>query len=635
MNAQNSWLTKNPFFLLNVSGTDNRRRITAAADEMSFVLGPDDCSAAQSALLTPGKRLAAELDWFIDSDGPVVDLIRRSIDERKAIPVSDDMGPLSKLNALLYNLSFQTTTSHIELGFSFLSVDKRFSSINAAELTNRINQNRTSANLSSITEQDLSFELEKKRERIRLLLNDILSNLTDDDYVHLVNNLADYYVTESQHSDFMLLEDIINQYEIRMQSQIDSAAQQIETHIDRIKRLTNTEAYRSNIETLIARVKKWDALVQPLQQKSKASGMPHSASEDMGHKLRNLALFLNNEKNLTEEALMLTTAMLEVFSEIRTLADRFKEDSSALKNVLQENAAAKKFAEKFEELKKEADNIKAHVAYASEKSIDSFLEKVQEMDDIIASANLEPAMTTQLRETLCYLARDVAIHLHNKYGITDLAYRISQALLLRFGEIPSLKSKLSEDYQSLKRQNNAKNSQSGMARLIAASDKITPVKALIGIIAVVAIIIYVAINNSAPSSSPSRPSRPTTTTTTSTSTEYKFSSVSRTGTKVYADIESIFPEWGIYWEDSSTYHHFVCACETTSGTTIWVYITTADYKACFDSDASTSVYREYADEIPFYKARRIHGTVTTAESILTGLSSELGVDTVLSFSSVD
>ena len=101
-----------------------------------------------------------------------------------------------------------------------------------------------------------------------------------------------------------------------------------------------------------------------------------------------------------------------------------------------------------------------------------------------------------------------------------------------------------------------------------------------------------------------------------------------TGTDVYASISTIFPSLGIYTEGNSFYSYFVCECTTTTGSTIWVYMTVTEYKNYFDSDASNSIYNSEAEEIELVYPKKIHGTVVSSESVLGGLSSEIGVNRI-------
>ena len=141
--------------------------------------------------------------------------------------------------------------------------------------------------------------------------------------------LAEKCIADDDYNDGVILSDVIDQYEVRMQSALEESTDEIEKHIERIKSLANDEAVSSNIDSLIRRVEKWDVLAQPLQLKSQASGMPHEISEHLGSELRNLALYLHNEKGLTKEALTLVNAIKSVFAELGVLSDLFETDSGA------------------------------------------------------------------------------------------------------------------------------------------------------------------------------------------------------------------------------------------------------------------------------------------------------------------
>ena len=116
--------------------------------------------------------------------------------------------------------------------------------------------------------------------------------------------------------------------------------------------------------------------------------------------------------------------------------------------------------------------------------------------------------------------------------------------------------------------------------------------------------------------------------------EAKFTSNASSGDEVYADIVSIFPEIGIYTQGNTYYSYFVCRCKTSSGSTVWIYMTCSEYKSNFDSSASTNINNEFAEEVTYSSSKRIHGTAKKAETIMTGLSSDTGT-MVIDFSSLD
>ena len=477
---------------------------------------------------------------------------------------------------------------------------------------------------------------------------------------------------------------------------------------------------------MIRRVEKWDVLAQPLQLKSQASGMPHEISEHLGSELRNLALYLHNEKGLTKEALTLVNAMKSVFAELGVLSDLFETDSGALNDLLKGQKEAEEIVTELKSLQNESESIKS---IPSLTKINSFVERVKKLDRRIKAVDLDSEIKTTVRENLCYMARGTAIELHNTKHQTSYALTIAKALVDEFGDMPALRVKLTEDVTTLNQQlllsglNRTTPTYSSSRSSSSSNNKgcLIGFLVVIGIIVLISIISSIGGSSSKSSSSSSRPSSsysqsnsgsssnssssttssytvtlnkssgtggtssvtvrngsamPTATAPTRSGytfkgyysstngggTQYydanmksvhnwdkssggmlyaywvkkaeeKFSSSASSGDAVYADIVSIFPEIGIYTQGNSYYSYFVCRCKTSSGSTVWVYMTCTEYKNNFDSSASTSIFNQYAEEVTYSSSKRIHGTATRAESIMSGLSSDTGT-MVIDFSSL-
>ena len=117
--------------------------------------------------------------------------------------------------------------------------------------------------------------------------------------------------------------------------------------------------------------------------------------------------------------------------------------------------------------------------------------------------------------------------------------------------------------------------------------------------------------------------------------EIEFSSSLESGIDVYADIVSIQPTIGTYYGGSSAYNNFVCKCKTSSGSTMWVFISVSNYKQYFDSEATGYLYVSNVDEIEFDEPIRIHGYTQEADDITKGLSSDIGTSILFSFESTE
>ena len=63
---QNTFLEKNPFYLLEILPSDKRETIISKAEEKAFFANGNEYEEAQASLITPTRRLTAELEWFFD-----------------------------------------------------------------------------------------------------------------------------------------------------------------------------------------------------------------------------------------------------------------------------------------------------------------------------------------------------------------------------------------------------------------------------------------------------------------------------------------------------------------------------------------------------------------------------------------
>lgn len=441
-------LSSNPFFVLRLPCSSGRRDIVSAAEELSFILDPEICINAQNNLINLDKRLSAEISWFPDLDKDTVLHIQERIDSNEELS-TNGLSPLSKLNAVLYNFSISEEDDSFEIGYAILDIDEQYSALDVSEIASIINENRESAKIASVQEKDIADEINKKRDDIRQIITERLSSIDQDSYIELVTMLAEKCIAEDDYEDGIILTDVVDQYEVRMQSQLEEITEEIESHITRIQQLANDGAISENIDSLIRRIQKWDKLAQPLQLKSQASGMPHEISESLGRKLRDLALYLHNEKGETEAALTLVDAMKDVFAELDGLADLFDSDSDALNNLIQGEEDAKAILSEMDAVHEQGEALKS---FSTSTSVDSFINRVEKLDTRLKSVGLDADTRTKVRENLCYMARAVAIDLHNTQKKTNDALVIAKALATEFNDMPSVRLKLSEDVAALNQQ---------------------------------------------------------------------------------------------------------------------------------------------------------------------------------------
>ena len=623
---------ENPFYILGAAPQDNRRRLSALAEGKALLLDADLVAEARGVLTTPSKRLNAEIRWFpgVSSEDAteIADYCIALKTGRNAVePELLDAGMLADLNIKLYSFPFKPFADFFQLKYAVLEISRLFADIDIDNLIDEINKDRTTAGFSMInTTGELEDALRDYRNDLRKTISTRLSELPKRDYVELITLLAEKYSSANdRYSGHAVLEDIVSDYELQMMPEIDGQKQQIIEMASFIEKGAAEIRIHDAVGDIIASVTAWDALAQPLQLVSQGRGQKHEASEEIAHSIRELAVALHNDYGETEEALRLTEALKRSFAELPDFAERIDDDARTLYRLKRENEDNEKAQEVLsgiEAIKKAAYSLKLSV---TSTSVEEFISRVKKLDAQIKALNIDADLCTKLRENLCYTARESAINLHNDRQETSFALTLATALLNQFHDIPTLKAKLTDDVSTLTQQ-------SAELQARNAHQKSENIGCLVVIGIIVLIVILSSIGHG--SNSGSNMSAPNNASNTTASTETVFSNSSTSGTKVYANIVSIWPAIGIYTESSSNYSNFVCECKTSAGTTVWVYMTVTEYKNNFDSSASASVSAAYADEVTYSTAVKIHGTVKKADNIMSGLSSDTAT-MVIDFSSLD
>lgn len=617
--ASESPLCRNPFYILDIPCTADRKRIVSAAEEQGFFGDSKVFDNARDALLNPAKRLSAEFDWFADVEADTIQQIRECI--QNCAPIfTDKLSPLSKLNAEIHNFAIAEEEDLYEIGYGILNLDSLYASIDLDDLYNAFCRMHAQNKLPEISRNDFEQEFNAKRNMIRQVINSKISALIWNDYIELATIIAEKCIANTEYDDGVVLSDILDSYEIEI---ADEVAEEAEDFMNTEGAFASSQKYggvkdvKARIESLVQKITNWDKKVQPLQLRSMVSGMPHALSEKVGRSMRSLALYLNNELNDTENALYLVRAMESIFAEIKSLSNIFAEDSEELDRILTSHKEIDVISTDIKDIEKAIDDAKA---WPSKEKIDAVLAKTRVLNQKINSSKLDDDGTLNVRVKLCITVRSFAISLHNEKRETAMALDVANALNRIFGDISDLQPKLLEDVQALQRQLNIKKEQ----------EEEKKAKFIITIV-IIALIACISFFSSLGSDSKSSSSTAKTEYPKVQETEVRFSSSATTGAKVYADINSIFPEIGIYTEGQSYYRSFVCRATTTSGTTVWIHMSVSEYKENFDADAATSIHGMYAEKITLATAQRIHGKAKRADSVLSGLSKDIGSQMLIDF----
>lgn len=716
-----SYIENNPFNILGVTCLDNRRKIVSVAEEMSFLLSDTDkCAEAQNVLVTPSKRLSAELDWFIETDISVINEIKECLNNNAPILI-DSLNELSQLNALIYNCCISDETDSFSIGMEILDIDKQFGELDQITLVEIINDCRRIAKMAEITEYDISSELSKKRERIRSVISEKLQLLNKADYIELITFFAEKYIANDEYDESGIITDIIDQYEIWAKSVMETKEDEIRDCIDIIKKSDNDSELEHRVSVLVEWIKEWDKYAQPIQVTLAFRGNEDETSRDIAIAIRDLAVYLHNEKGRTELSLKLVKALKFYFAELSEVYDAVSKDEEKLEKMQEEKEEFKRKKEQ----NRRADKKYSVGIYDNKFAIPHFctccMKPTENKEEISHTTTLgNTQRTIRVNLPICYdclkhrnahtwflvLICSVAIivgviammslwmiaEINGFYsfvaalGVAGVFYYLLSFLFKTkelgeehstrgksveifssfFGSTPGFRNKrvvpditftfTNWEYAQLFWEANKEqadevkektsiNTAKRTSFLKANAHHVATMFIMLAVFTVIAAIIGVAVSESGNSSDYSSytPSYSDSSSDYNASSNYsessdiekKFSLGVSSGTKVYENIVSIFPEVGIYTEGSFEFTSFVCRCKTSVGKTVWVHMSVWEYRDCFDSSASYSKFNMYAEEVKFTTPKKIHGTAKQSDSVLSGLSSDIGSFMLIDFDSVD
>ena len=127
----------------------------------------------------------------------------------------------------------------------------------------------------------------------------------------------------------------------------------------------------------------------------------------------------------------------------------FDSDSDALNDLIQGEEEAKAVLSELDAIQKQGESLKT---FSTTTSVNAFVDRVKKLDKKLKTINLDAETRKKVRENLCYMARSIAIDLHNTRQKTSDALTIARALASEFSDMPSLALKLNQDVATLNQQ---------------------------------------------------------------------------------------------------------------------------------------------------------------------------------------
>ena len=359
-------LLQNPFYILNASPRDNRRRIMELADERSLLLDSSECMEARSELTNPRKRLSAEVAWLPGIGpkraGEVLSLIESSPTDLLAV---DNLSSIARANLLAAGLAHLPDHNADDVAEWILEIAWAFEDLDPDELSVIINEERIVSGFPEVSDLSaVEAEIQERRRHYRQVIKSALDNLSPKELVEAVTVAVESATDDGEEHGPILIADLADSYEVEAQGFLDKEEGNIKALVAKLRAAVDAERSDSilapMVNQLIQVVKNWDTVAQPIQVSTKSRGLDHDASHRVAGLVRGLAIHMFNEHGKLDFSQQLTNMLQEVFAEIGEVAERTAEDADALGEIAEQRvrliADAKNKAEEWRrEITYEAD----------------------------------------------------------------------------------------------------------------------------------------------------------------------------------------------------------------------------------------------------------------------------------------
>lgn len=454
-NAENN-ITENPFHVLEASITDNRRKIASLCEDKSLYFDSKICEEARTILITPQRRLSAEMHWFPDCSPSEIQALLSYIEDSAKDPDAESgsmahLCALSQLNAYIGSFSGKKTSTYQGLKRDILRISRLFEDLNPEEIRMLLNEKRTIAGFPQIESiNDINSIIAEIRSEIRKTITQKLGGLNQEQYIEFVTTISESY-SSKRNKGQAILEDIIAEYELRINDALEEKAKKIIRMADFIAKGADKIDVDSALKDLLAALSSWDKLAQPMQLGALTKGDAHRESAEMFRTMRNLSLELNNTFHLSEQALTINSAMQTVFAEMPEQLAILKEDEETLKDLIQGNRAYEQFTQNIKTLEDLISAAKNCYGRERREKINSILSVLKELDALIQN-NITGEDCQKTRENLGLMVRGLAIELANNKKDYETSLYIIEELIKRYpyGAFTNLASKLTLDRTTLK-----------------------------------------------------------------------------------------------------------------------------------------------------------------------------------------
>lgn len=441
-------ILENPFVVLNVSPRAAREDLVTARDNAVWDLGVDETVAAKalSSLQHPFERLLAEIS-FLPSASPAQCKAITAALKKGEFPDVSSLSALDQANLHAHALSVGKADP-----VTIDELSRLHQKIDVSEVIRELNANRQLSREKSVERADAVSALTTLAQRhaqvaAKVVVEDALKH--SDDYQSAESIwAAERLVTEDVDGRSPFVAQFIEAYGGLTRPEL----QRLSDRIDSAAATLRMRPTKSMAQQVVDDLHQWDALRQPVQLWDRSHGIDEPESQALGKKLRELCLFLANDKQSFDVALTITKAMNEAFGELEGFSEKLEEDVEALEKLLEGQRikqVTRLLQDEVEAAQAKLDATAAAISHGALTSqSNTTIGRLVEQFKLAA----DKLMGTPRAGAPALILRSLALSLHNDGEHSQAALTLTNWVLANAPQLPrDVRIKLEEDRDLLER----------------------------------------------------------------------------------------------------------------------------------------------------------------------------------------
>lgn len=343
--AAQTYLHRNPFYVLGLTTRDDRRTIVERAEERSLESDYEACQKARSDLTNPRARLSAEMSWLPGvSPTRAVDLVERIVQSPTSVRKETGIPPFAQANLFAAAFSRADAFDSVEDLAGFIrDFAARVEDLSEADIQRDINEDRSISGFPPVTEDQVATELLERKRQFRDAISEALDKLPTHSLIEAMTLAVDWSTNGGEGQAPELIDELVDSYDVKIQAFLEREGENARILVDAIEHAAS-EGRESRVQHLISQLEgvvlNWDKVAQPSQLSKKSRGLDHEPSVELAYRIRDLAITLYNEHEMLVQAKRLTDLLQKVFAEVPEVSERVERDADALEKIFRQREKA-------------------------------------------------------------------------------------------------------------------------------------------------------------------------------------------------------------------------------------------------------------------------------------------------------